>query len=70
MLWEPERDHLRHHLTERAQVIKIDLNPVLDDGEWAIGGFLSIHHGHASIMLYLAESDEDRWAGELAEGNG
>ena len=68
VLWESGSRDLKHHLTERTRVIDIDLNAVLDGGEWVIGGILTRRDGKASIMLELAESDEKRWAGELASG--
>ena len=68
VLWESGSRDLKHHLTERTRVIDIDLNAVLDGGEWVIGGILTLRDGKASIMLELAESDEKRWAGEPASG--
>ena len=68
VLWESGSRDLKHHLTERTRVIDIDLNAVLDGGEWVIGGILTRRDGKASIMLELAESDEKRCAGELASG--
>lgn len=68
ILWESEASDLKKHLTERAGVIDIDLNPVLGAGEWVIGAILTRRDGKASIVLDLAEPDEKRWASELASG--
>jgi hypothetical protein len=68
VLWESEADDLKKGLDERTRIIDVDLNAVLNGGEWVIGDILSRNGGQAIIMLELAESDEERWAGELSRG--
>jgi hypothetical protein len=68
VLWESEADDLKKGLDERTRLIDIDLNLVLDGGEWAIGDIITRTAGKACIILELAEPDEKRWAEELASG--
>jgi hypothetical protein len=70
VLWESEAGDLKQGLAERTRLIDIDLNLVLDGGEWAIGDLVTRKDGKACIILELAEPDEKRWTEELASGGG